>query len=230
VPAVMAMLLGFSVYLGYLGFVKGDTSSCHCFGELIEMSPLHSLGKNLALLVIAAYVYRGSRDWPRGSWRIPAGLAAASVLVVGLGFPVRRIPVQAEGPTAVRAPKESPFARFREFDGSPVDLTLGTCLVVFVSLECEHCQALTTRLGEVTRQQALPPVYLVCYGDAGELPRFLAETGAEFPAACVEPEVFFEFIGKDPPRLYLLGDGQARAFWDVDTFDPAQLAPWWPRG
>jgi hypothetical protein len=228
-PAMGAMLLGFSVYLAYLGFVKGDTESCHCFGELLPMSPLHSLVKNVALLTIVGYLYKGTQSWPRGRWWLPAVLAVISALVVGLGFPVRHIAVAPPAPAGVPAPpQESRFARFREFDGRSVDLAQGVNLVAFVSLDCEHCQALVTRLGEVARQQALPPVYLLCLGDAADAPLFLAETGSDFPAACIEPGVFFDYIGEAPPRLYLLQDGQPRAFWDEETFAPTQLAPWWP--
>lgn len=227
-PAIAAMLAGFSVWLAYLAFVKGDTSSCHCFGELLPMSPRHSLWKNLALLGVVAYLFRGTRGWPAGSWKAPAALAAASVLVTVLGCPIRRIEVQPAGGGAV--PGKSRFARFREFDRGPAELTAGICLVAFVSLDCEHCRALMTRVGEAARRESLPPVYMLCYGDAEELSLFQSETGADFPAACIEPGVFFDFIGKEPPRVYLLEDGQVRAFWDTDTFDPAQLAPWWPRG
>jgi hypothetical protein len=227
-PAAGTMLLGFSLYLAYQALVRGETESCRCFGELLPMSPLHSLAKNVALLVIVFYLFGRTRGWPAGSWRVPAGIAVASALAVGLGLPVRQIAVQPPTVGTAPRPRESQFARFRDFEGQVADLTQGICLVAFVSLDCEHCQALITRIGEVARQRTLPPVYLICYGDAAEMPAFLAATGTGFPLACVEPEVFFEYIGEEPPRLYLLRDGQVRAFWDEDTFDPAQLRPWCP--
>jgi hypothetical protein len=229
-PAAFGMLLVFSLYLAYLAFLKGDSTSCHCFGELLPMSPLHSLFKNAALLAVVAYLYRQVRVWPGGTWRIPAGLAVASALVVGLGFPVRRIAVQPTASGGSSLTTKSPFARFREFDGRAVDLTTGVCLVAFVSLDCEHCQSLVVRLGEAAGLQALPPVYLVCHGDAAVAPQFLAQTGTEFPLALVAPAVFFDYIGDKPPRLYLLEDGQVRAYWDDETFEPAQCAPWWAPG
>jgi hypothetical protein len=190
------------------------------------MSPLHSLFKNAALLTIVLYLHWRTKAWPRGAWGVPVGLAVACALVVGLGFPIRHIAVEPIQTGIPPEPQESQFARFREFDGQIADLTKGTCLVAFVSLECEHCHDLVSSLGERSRQGPLPPVYLICYGKAADAPAFLAQTNTAFRFTCVEPGVFFNYIGENPPRLYLLQNGQVRAFWDRDTFDPAQLASW----
>ena len=39
----------------------GDTENCGCFGELIALSPLESVAKNLILLLMAAILYKKSR-------------------------------------------------------------------------------------------------------------------------------------------------------------------------
>lgn len=226
-PATAAMLLGFSFYLAYLAFIKKDSGSCHCFGDLISMSPRESLLKNLVLLALVAYLYRRTRAWVPGSWRVPAVVAAASLLVIGVAFPVRQIDVQPVPGAA--AAKPSRFAVFRQFsENTAFDLTRGTVLVAFVSLECEHCRDLVTQLGTESQQQALPPVYLLCLGEEAAAPEFLAATGTAFPYACISPEQFFDFIGERPPRLYLLEGGVVRAFWDTERFERAQLAAWWP--
>ncbi len=227
-PAIFGLLAFFSIYLAYLAFWRKDTGSCHCFGELIRMSPLESLFKNLALVGLVLYLFRKTRGWPVGSWRVPAGLAAASLLTVFLGFPLRQIDVHgsAEAPSA----EKSRFAQFRGFsDGQAADLTKGTCLAVFVSLDCDHCRALVTSLAEAAGERALPSTYLICLGETEDAPAFFKDTEADFPYLCVEPETFFAFIGERPPRIYLLQNGQARAFWDNETFDPQQLRPWWSR-
>lgn len=226
-PAIFWLLVFFSVYLAYLAFVRKDTESCHCFGELIRMSPLESLFKNGVLIALVLYVFWGTKGWPAGAWFVPGGLAVASLLAVLVGFPVRQISVQPSGKVA--SAEKSRFAEFRAFsDGRTADLTKGTCLAVFVSLDCDHCRALVTSLVDAESQRALPPVYLLCLGEESEIPSFLNDTGAEFPYLCIKPETFFDFIKELPPRLYLLQEGQVRAFWDKEEFDPQQLRPWWP--
>ena len=227
-PAVAGLLLGFSFYLAYLAFVRHDSTSCHCFGELLPMSPRHSLFKNLALLVLVVYLYAKTKGWPPGSWPIPVGLGFASVLIVLVFCPIRHIAVQST-PTPTPA-ADSPFAKFRDFSGGrTVDLTKGTCLAVFVSLDCDHCHKLVTRIGEAARQEALPPIYLLCLGDATAAPALLTATATDFPYANIDQRLFFDFVGEWPPRLYLLEDGQVRKYWDGEEFSARQLAPWWPR-
>jgi len=226
-PAIFGLLVFFSLFLAYQAFIKKDTESCHCFGELIRMSPLESLFKNLALIGLVCYLFLKTKGWPDGTWRAPAGLVVASLLVILLGFPVRQIGVQPS--TQAATTEKSRFAEFREFSGGQkADLAAGTCLAVFVSLDCDHCRALVTSLADAAGEQALPPTYLICLGEASDASAFMSETGAEFPYLCVQPETFFAFINELPPRLYLLQHGQVRAFWDKEEFDPQQLRPWWP--
>jgi hypothetical protein len=226
-PAIAGLLALFSVYLAYLAFWRHDSGSCHCFGELLRMSPRAALLKNLALLGLVLYLFRQTKGWPAGASYLPAGLMAASVLLVFLGSPVRQIAIHASDETQPTTP--SRFADFRAFHGQTADLTTGTCLTAFVSLDCEHCRALVTSLAEAGRQQALPATYLICLGETNAAPAFFQDTGADFPYLCVKPEQFFAFIAEKPPRLYLLQRGQPRAFWDHERFDPQQLRPWWPR-
>ena len=51
------LLVAFSVHLGYL-IAIGETGNCGCFGEMISMSPLASLGKNLLLLSVNGFLLR----------------------------------------------------------------------------------------------------------------------------------------------------------------------------
>ena len=227
-PSIFGLLVFFSLYLAYLAFIRKDTESCHCFGELIRMSPLESLFKNAALIALVLFLFAKTKGWTSGSWRFLLVFTVASLLIVFLGFPVRQISVQPSAQAPVS--EKSRFSEFRTFnDDQTADLTKGTYLVVFVSLDCDHCRSLVTSLADADSQQEVPPVYLICLGEASEAPGFLSDTGAEFPFLCVQPETFFAFIGKRPPRVYLLQQGQVRAFWDDESFDPKLVRAWWPR-
>ncbi|MBO7371696.1 MAG: hypothetical protein J6U34_04225, partial [Bacteroidales bacterium] len=48
----VAMLAGFSVFL-IIMIVKGSRDNCHCFGDLVDFSPVQSLIKNAVLLAVA---------------------------------------------------------------------------------------------------------------------------------------------------------------------------------
>lgn len=224
-PLSFAMIAAFSGYLAYRAFVRNDTGSCHCFGDLIPASPRLSLVKNVWMLLLISGLFWKTRGLPVGTWRVPAAFAAASVALVFAAAPVRSVKVPPTGRPAPQTP--SRFAEFRHFSGGrTVNLTTGVCLVAFVSLDCEHCIALMKRLGESARSDVLPPVYALCLGEEKDAPAFFTTAAADCPYLCVSPGIFFEFIGNVPPRLYLLKNGQPLTTWDGEAFSAVQLVPW----
>jgi len=51
IPASVFFLIVFTGYLAYTGFILKDIQNCGCFGEIIKMSPIESIIKNLILLL-----------------------------------------------------------------------------------------------------------------------------------------------------------------------------------
>ena len=47
----MLMTLGFTFFLVYVVIFRND-ANCHCFGDLIEIDPLHSIYKNIAMMAL----------------------------------------------------------------------------------------------------------------------------------------------------------------------------------
>lgn len=214
-PGISLMLLAFSAFLAR-EVLAGRRESCHCFGELLRMSPAASLVKNLGLAAVVALLARGTRGWAAGSWRVPALLAAVATLTVFLAFPVR--------PAALASPGPFPFAGLgRPADGPGSGLATGTWLVAFLSLECEECEALASQLGQASGEGGLPPAFAVCLGDTGSPSAFFGRAGSQIPHVVVGPEVFFRFVGEKPPRLYLLKDGKTLGTWDGDRLSPGEI-------
>ncbi len=216
-PVCMIMLFGFSIYLAYAGYYKGQLSNCHCLGELLPMSPKASLAKNILLLIGAAWLWRETRVSQTATKSlVPVIMALSALLIVFAGFPIRSetglLPPAADKGTA----PPSRFSRFTDFEpvGS-VDLTRGTRIVVFVSLTCDHCQKLT---GELAATPGLPDVYLIALGEPHEWDEFALVSQSDFPRLLIEPELFFDYIGAKPPRVFLLQDGQPIGRWDEGEF------------
>lgn len=55
--AAALMTAGFTLFLGYVLLFRQD-SNCHCFGDIIEVQPLHSVFKNVGILLLLAFSYR----------------------------------------------------------------------------------------------------------------------------------------------------------------------------
>lgn len=51
------MTFGFTLFLVYVVLFRHD-ANCHCFGDVIEVEPLHSIYKNLGILCLFFFTYR----------------------------------------------------------------------------------------------------------------------------------------------------------------------------
>ena len=60
VPLSFIMITVFSIHLSTQIF--GDSENCGCFGELIPMTPLEALIKNIFTLIILAFIYVNIED------------------------------------------------------------------------------------------------------------------------------------------------------------------------
>ena len=55
------MTAGFTLFLVYVVLFRND-ANCHCFGDLIPIEPLHSIYKNIVILVLLGFVYKQSEN------------------------------------------------------------------------------------------------------------------------------------------------------------------------
>jgi hypothetical protein len=196
------LLLIFSVHLVYL-IAIGETGNCGCFGEMISMSPLASLGKNLVLLTVNGfmlrYKYRGSKK-PIITWLLLPLLFLAATLVW---------PVQTQTDEVVE--KLPTF----EADAG-IDFANGSYLVAILNLGCEHCQEAAQQI--VTWQKNgidLPQVVALFFAEGDTtVADFNNITDSNFPYQMIDVNTFFDLIGSAPPRIYWIVDGQVKHYWD----------------
>ena len=73
------MTVGYTLFLFYAALI-GRSDSCHCFGELVDMNPWQSIGKNIVLLAILAIAYHAKDVKWRFAW--PALIAAATACFI----------------------------------------------------------------------------------------------------------------------------------------------------
>lgn len=201
------LLLVFSVHLCYL-IIIGETGNCGCFGEMISMSPLASLGKNAVLLgvngFLLRYKYKGNKK-PRWTWVLLPVLFAVAVFV----WPISTEP-------------DEVVAKFPAFEEtSEIDFTAGEYLVAVLNLSCEHCQEAAQELAELQRNGvALPKVVALFFEEGGTtVVQFNAKTNADFPYQMIGVNTFFDLIGSAPPRVYWIKNGEVTQFWDEDIAD-----------
>jgi len=90
IPATILLLLAFCIHLSIQIYQFGAMNgNCGCFGQLIPMTPLEALIKNIITIGILAYLYKNvTEKVPRKSL-VPVVLVVASQAVVFLSFPFK---------------------------------------------------------------------------------------------------------------------------------------------
>ena len=120
------LLLLFSLHLCYLIFL-GETENCGCFGEMIKLSPLASLGKNSILLVMNVVLLFQKSKTNKKLWLTWALFPALFALTV-LFLPVTR-------------DADAMLGKFPPFEQKmSININRGSYLIGVFNLSCEHCQ------------------------------------------------------------------------------------------
>lgn len=207
IPLTWGLLFFFTVYLAYTGFILGDKNNCGCFGELIKMTPVESILKNILLLIFSFILYFKTRDDKRKLF-LPVTIMLISLPVVFLISPVRDV-------------SNFKFSKYIHFEGAGrVDLTSGDKLVAVFSLDCEHCQQTASEIADLKRNENnLPDVYVLFFSEGNvTVDLFNSITHSNFPFHMIDANDFFDLIGTQPPRIYWLKGGNVEKYWD-DNFE-----------
>lgn len=115
VPATIGLLVVFIIQLAY-EVIKGNGGNCGCFGELLKMTPLEAIIKNViavALLVWLLILLRGTPE-KTNVW-VLVGVTAvciATIYIISPGMSKTDIPVvvygEGEGDSLVNEPQDAP--------------------------------------------------------------------------------------------------------------------------
>lgn len=70
-PATSLMLIAFCIHLGYQMATQGNSGNCGCMGQIIPMTPLQALIKNLITLGLLAYIYSKFNNTKEHKHRYP---------------------------------------------------------------------------------------------------------------------------------------------------------------
>lgn len=90
IPVTILLLLAFCVHLSIQIYEFGAMNgNCGCFGQLIPMTPLEALIKNIITIAILVYLYKNVTEKVPGKWLIPVILFFISVVAVFLLFPFK---------------------------------------------------------------------------------------------------------------------------------------------
>ncbi|MFY8138962.1 MAG: MauE/DoxX family redox-associated membrane protein [Flavobacteriales bacterium] len=91
IPVTVLLLVAFCIHLSYEISLHGtEGGNCGCFGQLIPMTPLEALIKNILTIGIIAYIFVTTKQHEKGKnkFLIPFGIVVLSMLFMLVAFPV----------------------------------------------------------------------------------------------------------------------------------------------
>ncbi|MCG8700345.1 MAG: hypothetical protein MI922_19985 [Bacteroidales bacterium] len=202
----IASLSVFSVFLLVQVLNKSD-DHCHCFGEIIKMSPLVSLIKNLVLIGLLM-VIRNSKDQ---LLRIDKLIAASFVIAC------ITIPVAVSKPDFVKKYrkieyKQNPLLNLRSVDSVRIAPFLNEKKVlVFLSPSCEHCKIAIKKITHMAlRNKIENEVMCIFIGEDAQIHNFFRETDAYgFKYISIPAKVHMSVTQRRVPQIFFSDNGNA---------------------
>jgi hypothetical protein len=211
VPSTILLLLIFSIDLSIKIF-SGDTENCGCFGQLIPMTPLEALLKNIFTLFLLFYIYKNVEDKKNSNFLL---LLSSYLLILVMMFSLLPIPSNSS------AKQMSSFSSYVEKD---FDINNGKKILCFFDAGCEHCMDAAKSLTSISEEIIdFPDVHIV-FSDTEEakIPDFLNYAGKDYSYQVVafynpddEINSYLEILGfeyENPVVIYLNNGNQMRFF------------------
>lgn len=204
IPASVLLLVGFNIYLAYTGFVLGEKDNCGCFGEMLKLSPIESIIKNVLLLIPALALFLIVNESKKNIF-IPIIITIVSTTAVILISPAN-------------TKKDILFAQYTSFEGrGRVDLTSGDKLIAVFNTECDHCQEAAKELFPLRDKKNFPELFVLFFTEGQvSVDSFKTITASNFSYRKIQANEFFNLIGQAPPRIYWLQNGTVKKKWDKD--------------
>lgn len=224
----VAMLGVFSAILVWRWAI-GDTGSCHCFGDVLDMNPWQSLLKNAGFSVLLALGWKApKKDWlPSRMWR---GIitAAVSILVTLTVFLVWTPGIwwrwMGHHSTDLVEEQWQPYSEEYGYNE-------GRQVVLFLSPLCEHCQHCISKVSTIISRHDLPKdrihsVFMILASNPEEnpllLPYFYEKAGIEDPGLDthhISVDDFIPMTDGSMPLICLFEDGVLVTEYSYNTLD-----------
>ena len=228
----LAVVFCFTIWLGFQ-WMTGNTENCHCFGELIQLSPAQSFFKNFILLFLILLLIRLKvKDkfvLPQRFTRLLFWIAILSVILV---------PVIASPPDFLMANRYSITGVSRDlvlsdFDSIPwknaeeSKITGNDAIVLFMSMKCVMCKKAAQKISILNiRFGDSLPIYYIFFGDSSYLQAFWMESESTvFPHKIIPSDIFFKYT-KNLPTIFFIKQGKVSKSVGYRELDEGEVRAW----
>ena len=219
-----AFLAFFSIFLLWR-LIAGDTESCHCMGDVIDMNPIQSLIKNAVLAIMLAF-----------SWNTDSRVCNRQNLIAFLTAAVTAATVFLVCPPDFYYRKTSESNDLSQEAFRPVadslDLSKGRRIICFYSATCEHCRHCASKMAGIIRRHDIPldsvsVLFMQTHvAQDSVVTAFYAEhgDGLVLPYHDLHPFDFIPLTNGSMPLVTLFKDGNLVKEYDYLSLDEKELA------
>ena len=150
---IMLTLTGFTVFLFYVALFRND-ANCHCFGEFIELNPLHSILKNVITMALMLLIMKETDyTFKFRKWLIVSCFALAVIL------PFVVFPMDALYNKVVSPSSTINLKAFEELQKDTalvnLDIEHGNHIVAFFLSGCKFCKLGIKKVNTIAEKHQL---------------------------------------------------------------------------
>ena len=211
-PISILLLVAFTTHLTYIA-IQGNDGNCGCFGELIPMTPIEAIIKNIITILILYFLYSKTSKNLSSSFRSLVILMLSCLLFMFIYVPLRSNKKIQENTTTTFNQVSSLYSQYI----SQTDIDRGEKILCFFAPGCDHCQLAAKQIKELQDQiDDFPEVYVVFLDEEPEkIPDFLKKAGADFKYEIMDIYNFMEvfLIEYDTPGIVYLNNGNVLEFY-----------------
>lgn len=238
-----AMLGGFSLFLAWR-MLLGDNSSCHCFGDVLDMNPWQSLVKNAVLAILLSLGWNApERDLAQlmCSWFPKFRIRACRIITAFMLAAASFTAVFALCPPSFyhRWTSHSQYLSVEQWGAysDEYGYSEGKHIVLFFSPLCEHCQHCAAKVNTILERHPdldlsrIHVVFMDLYDDPGTMdraiPYFYEQAGIEelpLDSHRISYEDMIPMTDGVIPLVCLFDDGKLVREYSYNTLDESAFA------
>lgn len=100
IPATILLLAVFTIHLSYTTFVSGNAGNCGCFGELIPMTPVEAIIKNIIAIGLLIWLFKILPADGKSNFWLLKSVALGCILGLFMLAPIRPVEKVMTEPTS----------------------------------------------------------------------------------------------------------------------------------
>ena len=100
IPATILLLSVFVIHLSYTTFVSGNAGNCGCFGDLIPMTPVEAIIKNIIAIGLLVWLFKLLPADGKSNFWLLKSVGLGCVLALFMLAPIRPVAEVIEEPTS----------------------------------------------------------------------------------------------------------------------------------